>query len=67
MRTVVGLLLAAAAAQAEAARSFNVTNNQFVKDGAPYVIRSGSLHYHRLHPSYWRDRLLRMQGGDLRP
>lgn len=27
----------------------------------PIQLRSGSLHYFRVHPSYWRDRLQRMQ------
>jgi hypothetical protein len=41
------------------ARSFVVQDDRFVKDGAPYTVRSGSVHYSRVPRAYWRDRLER--------
>ncbi len=32
----------------------------FVRDGAPHRIVSGALHYFRVHPELWRDRLRRL-------
>ena len=40
--------------------SFNISGNQFILDGAPYTIKSGSLHYFRVLPELWVDRLQRM-------
>lgn len=34
--------------------------NQFLLDGKPYRILSGAMHYFRVVPEYWRDRLERM-------
>ncbi|KAK9809058.1 hypothetical protein WJX72_008691 [[Myrmecia] bisecta] len=67
MRVVVLLAVAAAVAVscAEAQRSFKLENDQFVKDGKPLQIISGSIHYHRIHPAYWKDRLLRVQSMGL--
>eukprot|EP00927_Polykrikos_kofoidii_P040383 TRINITY_DN34535_c0_g1_i1.p1 TRINITY_DN34535_c0_g1~~TRINITY_DN34535_c0_g1_i1.p1 ORF type:complete len:642 (+),score=71.91 TRINITY_DN34535_c0_g1_i1:57-1982(+) len=47
------------------ARSFTVQNDMFVKDGDPFNIRSGSLHYFRVPKPYWRDRLQRMKSMGL--
>ena len=53
--------LALAAAQLCLAQpSFNISGDQFILDGAPVTIKSGSMHYFRVHPSLWRDRLQRM-------
>ncbi|KAK7233022.1 beta-galactosidase [Aureococcus anophagefferens] len=38
-------------------RQFTVEDDRFVKDGAPFVLRSGSVHYSRVPRAYWRDRL----------
>ncbi|KAK9915942.1 hypothetical protein WJX75_006251 [Coccomyxa subellipsoidea] len=46
-------------------RSFTIENNRFVKDGKPLQIISGSIHYNRIHPAYWRDRLQRVQAMGL--
>ncbi|XP_015280560.1 PREDICTED: beta-galactosidase-1-like protein [Gekko japonicus] len=45
-----------------AARSFSIdyTNNCFCKDGVPFRYISGSIHYFRIPPGYWKDRLLKM-------
>jgi len=42
-------------------RSFVIKNDSFVKDGQPFVLRSGSLHYPRVPRAYWRDRMQRMK------
>jgi beta-galactosidase len=40
-----------------AARSFVVNGSSFVKDGEPFQIISGSVHYFRHHPSTFAQRL----------
>lgn len=62
------LNLAAAAATVAAvgaAPSFVVQNNQFMLDGAPFTIKSGSFHYFRSHPDQWVDRLTRLKAMGL--
>jgi hypothetical protein len=56
-----------ALASALASPSFQVANDAFMYDtggtGAgpqPLVVKSGSLHYHRAHPSTWADRIARL-------
>ena len=34
-------------------------NNQFLKDGKPFRYISGSMHYFRIPPEHWEDRLLK--------
>ncbi|KAH9487547.1 Beta-galactosidase [Bulinus truncatus] len=48
-------------------RSFQIDylNNTFLKDGVPYQYVSGSLHYSRVHPDYWKDRLIKMRAAGL--
>mmetsp|Transcript_13310 Transcript_13310/g.40276 ORF Transcript_13310/g.40276 Transcript_13310/m.40276 type:complete len:730 (-) Transcript_13310:513-2702(-) len=46
-------------------RSFGIENNRFMLDGEPFQIISGSIHYSRIHPAYWRDRLLRVKSMGL--
>lgn len=43
------------------ARSFAIKDDSFVKDGQPFTLRSGSLHYFRVPPAYWEDRMRRMK------
>jgi len=43
------------------AREFKIENNSFVKDGEIIQIVSSELHYFRIHPSYWADRLQRVR------
>ena len=60
-------LVLVATATAAASRSFTVANDAFMYDdggGAgpqPLIINSGSIHYHRTHPSTWADRLARLR------
>jgi beta-galactosidase len=37
------------------------TNHVFLKDGQPFRYISGSIHYFRVHPDYWNDRLQRIR------
>ncbi len=39
-----------------APHSFTVSGHQFLLDGKPYQIISGSMHYTRIPRAYWRDR-----------
>ncbi|XP_067316838.1 beta-galactosidase-1-like protein isoform X2 [Anolis sagrei] len=45
-----------------AAPSFSIdyTGNSFLKDGVKFRYISGSIHYFRIPPAYWKDRLLKM-------
>ncbi|KAL7140310.1 hypothetical protein ABFS83_09G112700 [Erythranthe nasuta] len=38
---------------------FGIADDMFWKDGEPFRIIGGDLHYFRVHPEYWEDRLLR--------
>jgi len=52
---------AATAGTGGSTRSFEISNDAFVKDGNPLVLRSGSLHYFRVPPTYWQDRIRRLK------
>ena len=39
-------------------RIFRPEGDQFYLNGEPFRILSGSIHYFRVVPEYWRDRLL---------
>ncbi|KAK3138147.1 hypothetical protein QOZ80_5AG0365160 [Eleusine coracana subsp. coracana] len=56
----VALCLAlVSAVSGEASRRFWIENDTFLKDGAPFQIVGGDVHYFRIVPEYWKDRLLR--------
>ncbi|KAK8581154.1 hypothetical protein V6N12_071393 [Hibiscus sabdariffa] len=40
-------------------RKFEIAEDMFWKDGKPFQIIGGDLHYFRVLPEYWEDRLLR--------
>lgn len=42
-------------------REFTYDGNGFYKDGEPFQILSGTIHYFRVVPEYWRDRLLKLK------
>ncbi|KAF6250380.1 glycosyl hydrolases family 35-domain-containing protein [Scenedesmus sp. NREL 46B-D3] len=59
-----GPLLAAAPLDAtsnssSSSRSFTIRNDRFMKNGVPFRLISGSLHYNRIPPDLWADRLAR--------
>lgn len=41
--------------------TFTTRNNQFGLNGQPFRILSGALHYFRVPPHYWADRLRKMK------
>ena len=40
---------------------FTYENRQFFMDGKPYRILSGAIHYFRVVPEYWEDRLMKLK------
>ena len=42
-----------------------IKNKQFLLDGKPFRILSGEMHYFRIPPEYWRDRLLKLKACGL--
>jgi len=42
-------------------KQFTYKNADFLKDGTPFRIISGALHYFRVVPEYWEDRLIKMK------
>ena len=66
MTTVVYLLLVTVSVsyfhQSNAGTfSIDYNNHCFVKDGKPWQYISGSVHYFRIHPDLWQDRLKRIR------
>eukprot|EP00117_Sycon_ciliatum_P015468 scpid38551/ scgid2055/ Beta-galactosidase-1-like protein 2 len=49
----------------EPALTFSDDGEQFLLAGKPFRILSGELHYFRVVPEYWRDRLERLKAGGL--
>ncbi|GAA1780703.1 glycoside hydrolase family 35 protein [Agromyces lapidis] len=50
----------ATASVATGASALSIVDGGFVRDGRPHRILSGSMHYFRVHPAQWRDRLERL-------
>ncbi len=42
-------------------RTFTYTKNSFYKNGKPHKIYAGAMHYFRIMPQSWRDRLLKLK------
>ena len=40
---------------------FTIDSQNFLLDGQPFRILSGAMHYFRIHPDYWRDRLIKLK------
>ncbi|KAL6743351.1 hypothetical protein Aduo_016397 [Ancylostoma duodenale] len=45
----------------ESSFAVDYPNDQFLLDGQPFRYISGSIHYFRIHPSQWKDRLERVR------
>ncbi|MEV6901715.1 beta-galactosidase family protein [Amycolatopsis sp. NPDC051372] len=62
---VAGLAVAstvfAGPADAAGRGGLTVSGEQFLLDGKPFQIISGAVHYFRIHPDQWRDRLERLR------
>ncbi len=41
------------------------TVNGFLLNGKPFRLMSGAIHYFRVHPSYWRDRLRKLRASGI--
>ena len=46
-------------------RTLSIHGNAFVQDGQPVQLLSGAIHYFRVVPDYWRDRLLKLKAMGL--
>lgn len=42
-------------------RSFDYNDKHFLMDGKPFTVLSGAIHYFRVVPQYWRDRLEKLK------
>ncbi|ESO84522.1 hypothetical protein LOTGIDRAFT_236200 [Lottia gigantea] len=45
--------------------TIDYNGNTFILDGKPFRAISGSMHYSRTHPYYWKDRLMKMVAAGL--
>ena len=41
--------------------TFTYEGKHFLLDGEPFVVRSGVMHYWRVVPAYWEDRLKKLK------
>jgi beta-galactosidase len=55
------LLLISVEAKPVPSHSFVIEQDQFRKDGVSFRILGGDIHYFRVHPQLWEDRLLRVK------
>ena len=46
-------------------RVLRTEKRQFVLEGKPFRILSGAIHYFRVVPEYWKDRLLKLKAMGL--
>ncbi|XP_024532429.1 beta-galactosidase 8 [Selaginella moellendorffii] len=53
------------ASQGVQSRSFSIENDAFYKDGEPFRILGGEIHYFRIVPEYWKDRIQRAKAMGL--
>ena len=42
-------------------RRIEIRKKEFLVDGKPTCFRSGSMHYFRIHPDLWMDRLVKLK------
>jgi len=51
----------------DSGRSFRIDyeRDQFVKDGKPFRYVAGTMHYFRVPPEYWPDRMAKMRAAGL--
>ena len=40
---------------------FEIKNDKFYLNGEPFLLRSGAMHYFRIVPEYWEDRLKKLK------
>ena len=63
--TAIIALAAFFATCAASSPSFVLDHDAFVLNGAEITLRAGCVHYARIHPSLWRDRLRRLRAMGL--
>lgn len=49
----------------ETMSNLSISGDQFLLDGQPFRLLSGALHYFRIVPEYWRDRMLKLKACGL--
>ena len=59
------VLLALAPGLAGQPRSFRLGGPDFLLDGRPFRIMAGEIHYQRIPPEYWADRLMKVKAAGL--
>ena len=59
--TALAAMAAVCMLRVATAGKFVVAENAFQRDGQNVTLLSGSIHYHRVHPALWRDRLARLR------
>ena len=42
-------------------KTFTYDNDRFLLNGEPYTVISGAMHYFRIHPDSWEDRLKKLK------
>ena len=42
-------------------KTLTIRGNDFIQNGKPVQLLSGAIHYFRVVPEYWRDRLLKLK------
>lgn len=65
MRAVSVAAALAAFAVGSMAGTFEINHGMFMRDGKPFRIMAGSIHYSRVHPTLWEDRLQRLRSMGL--
>jgi hypothetical protein len=60
-----GIVGTAGTAEPRQQRTFGIEEDAFMRDGVPVPLISGSIHYTRVHPAYWKDRLMRLRAMGL--
>ena len=45
--------------------TFTHDQTHFLLDGQPFRILAGAMHYFRVHPRCWKDRMLKMRAGSV--
>ena len=64
-REFLATALALPALAQQKPHTFSYRGEQFLLDGAPFLIRSGEMHYPRVPRPYWRDRVRKMRAMGL--
>ena len=62
---LAGVATAQLSVAVSGARTFEIANDTFFKDGEPYQVRAGCIHYSRVPEEYWLDRLERLRSMGL--